>query len=87
MEAFDSVAARAGDDLLPGYPMAAQEMNSGICQGGPLHGYANHHPEASHQLAVDQHTKRAIPGMVASADPYIKFGTYRFADGIWTWTE
>lgn len=62
-------------------------MNSGICHGGPLHGHPMHHPEDSCRLAVDQHTNRSIPGMVASADPFIKFGTYRFADGIWTWHE
>lgn len=60
-------------------------MNSGICQGGPLHGHPNHHPEDSHRLAIDQHTLKAIPGMVSSTDPFIKFGTYRFADGVWTW--
>lgn len=60
-------------------------MNSATCQGGPFHGRLLHHPEASYRVAVDQHTKRAIPGMIASADEAIKFGTYRFADDVWTW--
>lgn len=62
-------------------------MNSGKCHGGPLHGYPMHHASPSYRLAVDQTTRKSMPGMVDSADPNIKFGTYHFADGTWTWHE
>lgn len=66
------------------------KMNSGKCHGGPLDGKKLHHPEPSYQVAIDPYPgrggPRTIPGMVASADPdVIRFGVYRFTDGMWTW--
>jgi hypothetical protein len=67
----------------------AQAMNSGTCNGGPLDGKLLHHPEPVYQVATEPHwsTRRPVPGMVASADPAIKFGTYRFGHGFWVWQE
>jgi hypothetical protein len=62
-------------------------VNSGIARGGPFHGYPLHNPELEQRIAVDQHSRRPIVGMVSSTDPFIKFGTYRFADGVWAWQE
>lgn len=71
--------------------LGSGRMNSGTCHGGPLDGRTLHHPEPAYRVAIDPYPGRGgpktIPGMVASADPFIKFGTYRFADGVWTWHE
>lgn len=62
-------------------------MNSGKCVGGPFDGRRLHHTGPSYRIAI-HHGARvpAIPGMVASADPGIEFGTYHFTgDGQWHW--
>lgn len=66
------------------------QMNSGACHGGPLHGKQLHHPESAYNVAVDQGSFKTIPGMISNAETLatdIKFGTYRFAYGRWTWHE
>lgn len=68
-------------------------MNSGTCRGGPLDGKNLHHPAPRYQVAIDEHSKKTIPGYYRPSDPLsvvpvaIRFGTYRFADGVWTWQE
>lgn len=63
------------------------KINYGLCHGGPY----NMKHLADHRevfpVAIDATTRKANPGMVASADPNIKFGAYHFADSIWTWHE
>lgn len=66
-------------------------MNSGTCIGGPLDGQQLHHKGFAYQLAINPYPTRpgptSIPGMIASADLDIRFGTYYFASGTWTWNE
>lgn len=68
----------------------ANRMNSGTCHGGPLDGKMLHHPAPAYQVAIDQGSFKTIPGMISNAEALsalVKFGTYSFADGVWTWQE
>ncbi len=57
----------------------------GPCNGGPYDmERLTHHCEVL-RVAIHMPSRKPIPAMVASADPDIKFGEYRFADGIWNW--
>lgn len=60
-------------------------INYGICHGGPYNNkHLADHREVFH-VAIDKAMRRANPGMIASADPNVVFGAYRFAEGIWNW--
>lgn len=57
----------------------------GLCQGGPFNKkHLAHHREVF-PIAIDKRTRKAIPAMVASADPEIAFGEYHFKNGVWVW--
>lgn len=61
------------------------KINYGLCQGGPF----NKKHLADHRgvfpLAIDKRTRKAIPATIASADPEIEFGEYRFDGSVWIW--
>jgi hypothetical protein len=63
------------------------QMSSGTCDGGPYHGKNLHHHGSTFRVAIDRFSSKAIPGMIAGVETDIRFGEYRFADGIWTWHE
>lgn len=73
------------DDFDLGAKAMNWNRNYGRCEGGPWNNkHLSDHREVF-PVAIDQFTKKAIPAVVVSTDPDVKFGAYHFADGAWTW--
>jgi hypothetical protein len=57
----------------------------GTCEGGPWKGRQMAHAVKTYRVAIDRHTKKAAPGIVAGPESEYKFGEYRWDGAMWVW--
>lgn len=65
--------------------MIVANPNYGRCEGGPFNKKNLAHHGEVYRIAVQQSSGKAVPGLVASEDPDIEFGEYRWGGKAWIW--
>jgi hypothetical protein len=63
-------------------------MSKGICRGGPYDGQTLDFPTRDYVVATHFHPPLTLkPSEPNDELPEIKFGSYRFALGVWHWRD
>lgn len=63
--------------------MGVPVLHYGTCEGGPWNGKQMAHATDIFRVAVDKHTKKAVPAVQTGLE--YEAGRYRFEDGRWRW--